>query len=56
MQTVTAHDSSLVTSLEDLRDTPLDLISADQSADVVRQVLRRDEDDTVDVARFGSSI
>ena len=47
---------TLLATLDDLRETPLDLISADQSADVVRQVLRREGDDAVDVARFGSSI
>lgn len=47
---------TLLEALEEIGSTPLDLITADQTEDVVRQVLRCDADDAVDVARFGSSI
>lgn len=48
---------SLAESLETILHTPLDAIRHDQSAAVVREVLRRDTSEiVVDVARFGSCI
>jgi hypothetical protein len=47
----------LVASLEGIRRTPLDMITADQAAGVVKTVLDRESDHVaVDVARFGSAI
>ena len=45
-----------VAVLDELLTTPLDEISQADADVIVAELLRRDEDDSVDVARFGSSI
>lgn len=50
-------EPSKVATLDEINRTPLDQIRREQSAQVVRDVLRRDSNDVaVDVARFGSCI
>jgi FXSXX-COOH protein len=47
----------LARSLSEIRQTPLDHIPADDVAEVVRQVVKREPDSpTLDVAAFNSSI
>jgi hypothetical protein len=56
METVN-RTKDLVTRLEDVNRTPLDMISVDQAGDVVRDVFdRHSEELPVGVARFGSAI
>lgn len=47
----------LVDSLEEICNTPLDMISVDQAGDICRDVFdRHSEELPVGVARFGSAI
>jgi hypothetical protein len=48
--------ATLLESLAAIRDTPLDEIVVADAEAIVAEVLRQDEDDEVDVARFGSII
>jgi hypothetical protein len=57
VDTVDARTNNLVASLEDIRRTPLDMISVSRAGDVVRDVFDRHSDELpVGVARFGSAI
>lgn len=52
-----ADKRTLVDALEEIRGTTLDMITADQAGDVVRDVFdRHSEELPVGVARFGSAI
>lgn len=49
--------ATLLETLERTRTTPLDQLDTEDVYAVVEEIRRRDEDDdSVDVARFGSSI
>ena len=57
MEPVANRSNRLVASLEEIRRTPLDLISQDQAKDVVRDVIKWGTHHVpVEVARFNSSI
>jgi len=57
VKTMTAHDDGLAASLEAIRQTPLDEISAEQADSVVRKIIRHEsETQVVEVAAFSSSI
>ena len=52
-----AVDHRLLSSLDAIRDTPLNRISDDQKAGVIQRILGRDANEAVvDVARFTSAI
>ncbi len=57
MDPTNAQPANLARSLEDVLRTPLDRISAERAADVVRDILERESHRiSVDVARFSSAI
>jgi hypothetical protein len=57
VDTATTQADNVVDLLDDLQQEPLDEISTDQAAEVVRRVATSDPDGaSVDVAAFGSSI
>ncbi|HEX6871121.1 MAG TPA: hypothetical protein VF163_08485 [Micromonosporaceae bacterium] len=57
METATLSTDDLVASLEEIRQVPMDLISAELAGDIVRGILDQDcAQASVDVARFGSAI
>jgi FXSXX-COOH protein len=57
VDTATTQADNVVDLLDDIQHTPLDEISADGAAEVVRRVATHDPDGaSVDVAAFGSSI
>ena len=57
METVDVRFNELVTSLEHVQRTPLDLLPVDQVDDIVHGILDQEADQRpVGVARFGSAI